>query len=219
MKLAALLLLICSVAVCRFVLPNLPYTRFETGLSRLLDHAHNLLSIKQFGFILPGETHPDPAGEIDETAAAPPAARAPAAISKADALVLIEAAAIKHRVAAAFVKSIVQAESNFDSSAISPKGAIGLMQLMPDTARQFGADPAIPEQNIDAGTRYLRVLLIRYQNCRHSLKRVIAAYNAGPGQVDRYRGVPPFRETRAYVVRVLALLRHYGSPARHPAAG
>jgi soluble lytic murein transglycosylase-like protein len=83
------------------------------------------------------------------------------------------------------------------------------MQLMPKTADEFGADPSNPEQNVDAGTRYLRVLMDRYHNHCNSLKRVIAAYNAGPRMVDRYHGVPPFRETRAYVFRVLCLLRRY----------
>ena len=122
---------------------------------------------------------------------------------------MIRAAAQKHRVPAAFVKSIVAAESNFRCDAVSPKGAIGLMQLMPGTAMQYGADPTIPEQNIDAGTRYLRVLMDRYSKHRNSLKRVIAAYNAGPRTVDRYRGIPPFRETRGYVTRVLGYLRRF----------
>src|SRR5215472_1377419 len=115
----------------------------------------------------------------------------------------IKAAARKHKVQAALVKGIVKAESQFNANAVSPKGAIGLMQLMPETAQQFGADPTVPEQNIDAGTRYLRWLMERYRKSRDSMKRVIAAYNAGPGAVDRYRGVPPLRETRTYVTRVL----------------
>jgi soluble lytic murein transglycosylase-like protein len=126
-----------------------------------------------------------------------------------DTHALISAAAKKHRVPAAFIKSIVAAESNFNCDAISRKGAIGLMQLMPRTAEEYGADPMIPEQNVDAGTRYLRVLMDRYSRHRNSLQRVIAAYNAGPGMVDRYRGVPPFRETRTYVGRVLSFLSRY----------
>jgi soluble lytic murein transglycosylase-like protein len=122
---------------------------------------------------------------------------------------LIADAAAKHKVPSAFVASIVAAESNFDCSAVSPKGAVGLMQLMPGTAQQFGADPAIPAQNIDAGTRYLRWLMDRYQRTRHSITHVIAAYNAGPGMVDRYRGVPPFRETRTYVKRVMAYMKEF----------
>jgi soluble lytic murein transglycosylase-like protein len=124
-----------------------------------------------------------------------------------DARAMIQTAARKHNVPVAFVRSIMAAESNFDPQAISPKGAVGLMQLMPETAREYGADPAIPEQNIDAGTRYLGTLLKRYGKYRDGLRRAIAAYNAGPAAVDRYRGVPPFRETRRYVTRVLAYLR------------
>ena len=113
------------------------------------------------------------------------------------------------RVSAAFVTSIMAAESNFDASAISPKGAIGLMQLMPATAQLFGADPTVPEQNVDAGTHYLRFLIDRYHKYGNWLKRVIAAYNAGPGVVDRYHGVPPYRETKTYVARVLAFLKKF----------
>lgn len=122
---------------------------------------------------------------------------------------LIRAAALKHRVPAAFVKSIVAAESNFDCDAVSPKGAIGLMQLMPATAQQFGADPNIPEQNVDAGAHYLRFLIDKYHQYRNWMKRVIAAYNAGPAAVDRFHGVPPYRETRVYVARVLNFLKQF----------
>ena len=127
---------------------------------------------------------------------------------------LIQQAAKKHNIPEPFVRSIVAAESNFDADAVSAKGAIGLMQLMPDTAEEYGADPTIPEQNIDAGARYLRFLMNKYARCHHSLERVIAAYNAGPGKVDRYRGVPPFRETRRYVVRVLSFLRRFQKEQR-----
>lgn len=126
-----------------------------------------------------------------------------------DTHALIRAAAKKHQVPAAFVKSIVAAESNFQAEAISPKGAIGFMQLMPETAQQFGVDPTVPEQNIDGGTRYLSWLIARYRKYRDGLKRAIAAYNAGPAVVDRYRGVPPFPETRMYVARVLSFLARF----------
>jgi len=122
---------------------------------------------------------------------------------------VIGAAARKHQVSPAFVKSIIAAESGFSQAAVSPKGAIGLMQLMPETAREFGADPAVPEQNIDAGTHYLSWLLRRYAGRRDALRQAIAAYNAGPGAVERYRGVPPFRETRNYVTRVLRFYKKY----------
>jgi hypothetical protein len=122
---------------------------------------------------------------------------------------LIQKAARKNGVSVAFVKGVVAAESNFNAKAVSPKGAIGLMQLMPETARQFGADPSNPQQNIDAGTRYLKVLMYRYRKSRNPLAHAIAAYNAGPGVVDRYRGVPPYRETRAYVVRVMGFMHQF----------
>ena len=118
-------------------------------------------------------------------------------------------AARKHRVSAVFIASIVAAESNFDPGATSPKGAIGLMQLMPATAQLFGADPAVPEQNVDAGAHYLRLLIDKYHKYRNWLMRVIAAYNAGPRVVDRYHGVPPYRETKTYVARVLAFMRKF----------
>ena len=131
------------------------------------------------------------------------------AMKPVDARALIRAAAMRHRVPAALVKSIVAAESNFDCEAVSPTGVIGLMQLMPETAHEYGADPTIPEQNVDAGTRYLNFLMHKYRRYRNPLSRVIAAYNAGPGAVDHYHGIPPFRETRGYVARVMGYMRQY----------
>jgi soluble lytic murein transglycosylase-like protein len=93
----------------------------------------------------------------------------------------------------------MRAESGFAPGAVSPKGAIGLMQLMPGTARELGADPRDPAQNVDAGARYLRDLLLRYD---YRLWHALAAYNAGPGAVDAHHGVPPYRETIDYINRV-----------------
>jgi soluble lytic murein transglycosylase-like protein len=137
--------------------------------------------------------------------AAPP----PATLSREDTHAMIKAAALRHNVPCAFVQSIVAAESNFDPTVVSAKGAIGLMQLMPQLAQEFGIDPRNPEQNIDGGTRYLKQLIQRYQKSRDWMRRTIAAYNAGPGMVDKYRGVPPFRETRTYVARVLTFYRQF----------
>ena len=122
---------------------------------------------------------------------------------------MIAVAARKHQINPAFVKSIIAAESGFSQNAVSSKGAIGLMQLMPETAREFGGDPAVPEQNIDAGTHYLSWLMQRYAHKKDQMRRAIAAYNAGPGAVERYRGVPPYRETRTYVTRVLRFYKKY----------
>jgi soluble lytic murein transglycosylase-like protein len=124
---------------------------------------------------------------------------------------LIASASRRHGVPSALVKSIVATESNFRCDAVSARGSIGLMQLLPSTARQYGANASVPEQNIDAGTRYLRFLIERYRHSNSPLKNVIAAYNAGYNVVDRYHGIPPFRETQGYVNRVLALMRQYQS--------
>jgi soluble lytic murein transglycosylase-like protein len=142
----------------------------------------------------------------------------PVSHSSFDIQAQIQAMAEKYRVPAEFVKSIVAAESGFNSDAVSAKGAIGPMQLMPATAREWGADPSIPEQNIEAGTRYLSFLINHYRKSRKPLACAIAAYNAGPGVVDRYHGVPPFRETRGYVARVLAFLRRFRREGRRGAS-
>jgi len=116
---------------------------------------------------------------------------------------LVTAAANRNGLPADFVRSVVAVESGFRTDAVSHKGAIGLMQLMPATAREYGANPNDPEQNVEAGTQYLRDLLWKYRNDPHQVSRALAAYNAGPGAVDRYHGIPPYRETLAYVERVL----------------
>jgi hypothetical protein len=116
---------------------------------------------------------------------------------------MVTAAAKRNGLPPEFVKSVVAAESAFRADAVSRKGARGLMQLMPATAREYGADPADPRQNVEAGTRYLRDLLVKYQHDDHQVMRALAAYNAGPGAVDRYHGVPPYQETLAYITRVL----------------
>jgi soluble lytic murein transglycosylase-like protein len=114
------------------------------------------------------------------------------------------------------VHSVARAESAYRPNAISPKGAIGLMQLMPGTAAALNADPHDPAQNADAGALYLRQLLERYDGDPHQVSKAIAAYNAGPGAVDRYHGVPPYRETVQYVRRVL---RQYEKEQKKKIAG
>ncbi len=116
---------------------------------------------------------------------------------------LVDEAARRHGLPASFVRSVAKAESGFRADAVSPKGAIGIMQLMPETARSLGADPTDARQNVDAGARYLRDLLIKYKDDPYQLRKALAAYNAGPGAVDRYNGVPPYRETVKYVERVI----------------
>lgn len=114
---------------------------------------------------------------------------------------------------AALLDAVAHVESNHRVDALSPKGARGLLQLMPETARRLKADPDDPAQNADAGARYLRELLLRYLDHPHQLRLALAAYNAGPGAVERYGGVPPYPETMRYVERVITELRRRLNPA------
>jgi soluble lytic murein transglycosylase len=119
---------------------------------------------------------------------------------------LIQQAARDAGIPPALVKAVIHAESAFNESAISKKGAIGLMQLMPGTARELGVvQPFRPEENVRGGSRYLRRLHDRYGSWTYTL----AAYNAGPTAVDRHRGIPPYAETQQYVRRVLGYYRRY----------
>jgi soluble lytic murein transglycosylase len=116
----------------------------------------------------------------------------------------IEAAAALHQLDPALVKAVIKAESEFDQWAVSSKGAQGLMQLMPFTARQLGVlDPFDARQNIFAGTRYLRSLLDMFQG---DVSLALAGYNAGPNAVRRYGGIPPYKETQDYVRKVRRFL-------------
>lgn len=112
-------------------------------------------------------------------------------------------AAIHAGLPPAIVHSVAKAESGYRLDAVSRKGAVGLMQLMPATAAQLNSDPHDPVQNAEAGAAYLRDLLLKYQNDPHQVSKAIAAYNAGPAAVDKYNGIPPYRETVEYVNRVL----------------
>lgn len=114
---------------------------------------------------------------------------------------IAERAARKHGLDPGLVMAIIAVESNFKSTAVSPKGARGLMQLMPGTAVAMGVDDSFdPEKNVDGGSRYLSTLLQLYGG---DMRRALAAYNAGPGAVARHGGVPPYAETQAYVRKVM----------------
>ena len=129
-----------------------------------------------------------------------PTAPAPAAAPARPARELVEAAAKKNGLPSSFVHSVVAAESGYKVDAVSPKGAVGLMQLMPATAKTYGVNPLDPAQNVEAGAAYLRELLIKYDG---DARRALAAYNAGPDAVRKYNGVPPYAETQTYIERVL----------------
>lgn len=139
--------------------------------------------------------------EAEEAAAREPApAPQPAA-----PLSPLEEAARQNGIDPALVASLIAAESGNNPAAVSPKGAQGLMQLMPATAREMGVTNAFdPTDNVRGGTAYLRRMLDRYQGQPNRLERALAAYNAGPKPVDRYGGLPPYRETVDFVSRVIA---------------
>jgi soluble lytic murein transglycosylase len=127
--------------------------------------------------------------------------QAPAGSVSGDYDEVIRSASDRHSIDADLVRAVIKAESDFNSNARSRKGAMGLMQLMPDTARLHNVLNAFdPVDNIEGGVRHLRMLLERYQG---DLRLSLAAYNAGSGAVERHGGIPPFAETQEYVRRVL----------------
>lgn len=118
---------------------------------------------------------------------------------------IIQKAASRFKVEPSLLRAMIKVESDFDRSAVSNKGAMGLMQLMPQTAREMDVkDPFDPIENIAGGTRYLSLLLERFKN---DLRLTLAAYNAGPEKVEAYGGIPPIEETQSYVRRVLRAYR------------
>jgi len=119
----------------------------------------------------------------------------------------ISEAARKHGVSFFLIKAVIKAESDFDPRAVSRSGARGLMQIMPKTARSLGiVDPFDPRENIFGGTRYLKGLLTQFQG---SLPLALAAYNAGPGKVESFNGMPRIEETRSFVRRVMQYFNRY----------
>ena len=130
-----------------------------------------------------------------------PARTGPSPLTPAEMGEMLARAGAQHNIDADLLASVVQAESNGNARAVSRAGAEGLMQLMPGTASQLGVrDSFAPEENIGGGTAYLDALLTRYHD---DIALAVAAYNAGPAAVDRYHGIPPYAETRAYVARVI----------------
>jgi soluble lytic murein transglycosylase-like protein len=144
--------------------------------------------------------------EMNRTSVAPLNIARPTDFSKpdlgpTDLSEVIKNASGTYRLDPDLVNSVIKAESGFNIRAISPKGAQGLMQLMPQTASQLGVQNAFdPQANVEGGTRYLRELLERYN---FDLVKALAAYNAGPQRVEQYGGVPPYYETKAYVARII----------------
>ncbi|MGD0152370.1 MAG: lytic transglycosylase domain-containing protein [Thermacetogeniaceae bacterium] len=127
-----------------------------------------------------------------------------------------QAAGSKYNLDPALLKAIAAAESSFDPNAVSAQGASGLMQIMPDTASSLGVDPRNPGQSILGAAKYLRALIDDFQG---NLQLAIAAYNAGPGAVKKYNGIPPYKETQDYVNRVIGFIKKYQGPAESQSSG
>ncbi len=144
------------------------------------------------------EEEPTPIRQPDALAPA-----TPAPVTAPSVRELIAEAANKHGLPEKFVSSVAHAESAHQQNVVSPKGAIGIMQLMPSTARALGVNPEDVRENIEGGTKLLRDLLLQYQDDPDQVRKALAAYNAGPGAVKKYNGIPPYRETQTYVDRVL----------------
>ena len=152
-----------------------------------------------------------PAGEVESYSTQPDSALPKAATPAKSTGQIVSEASQKQGVDSDFIHSVIKQESAGNSNAVSRTGARGLMQLMPGTASHLGVNDSFsPEQNVHGGTRYLRELLERYNG---DAIKALAAYNAGPGAVDRYKGVPPYRETRQYVQRVI---REYNKSKQSP---
>jgi len=155
----------------------------------------------------------------------PPASQALEPTPPATLKEMVSAASSSNNLDPDLIMILIRAESGFNAKAVSPKGALGLMQLMPETASRMGvSDPFDPAANLQGGARYLRELLDRYHN---DLTRALAAYNAGPRKVEQYQGVPPYAETKMYIAKViydlnrrkLARASSQDDPGRKPTDG
>jgi soluble lytic murein transglycosylase-like protein len=180
-------------------------------------------SLLLLALLLPGQSHGEvfvvrqQNGTLLFTDQPPPGRAAPTAASAAfgDA---IAAAAARHGVDPLLVHAVIRAESAYDPKALSPRGAAGLMQLMPETAKRYGVvDRFDPAQNVEGGARYLRDLIGMFEG---DLSLALAAYNAGEAAVLRYGGrIPPYAETRDYVVRVRAAYERLRAPSKREMPG
>lgn len=176
-------------------------------------HFTNVPTSERYEIFIRGDTEPAP----DDPSNGPPASMEPALTSEVQSAGIksfsgtdiyddyIAIASQSYDIPFCLVKSIIKAESNFDCKAISIKGAQGLMQLMPDTARLMNvSDPFDPYENIMGGTRYFRILLNQFNG---KVRHALAGYNAGPGNVELHNGIPPFKETQDYIGRVARFYR------------
>jgi soluble lytic murein transglycosylase-like protein len=196
LRLGAIALVLLAAPSARAEIAVLANGQILKVTARRVDGDRIYLSLKDGGEvgILPAEVRGFVPDEVADEVLAPMAAGM-------DVRALAIAAAQRHGLDPNLVLAVVGVESGFQPDAVSHKGARGLMQLMPGTARDMGVtDVFDPAQNLDGGTRYLRMLVALYGG---DLGRALAAYNAGPGAVKRHGGVPPYRETHHYINRVL----------------
>lgn len=196
------------VLVIAFAVPAVAgeYAVFSNGFQMHIDghesrNGEVVLHIGAGTLVLPAEQITQ-FRKDDYVAPAPAQAPSPAARASSSPKEMVAEAARRAVLPERFVESVAAVESAFQPGAVSSKGAVGIMQLMPATAAAHHADPSNPQQNVDAGAMYLRELLLKYNG---DVVKALAAYNAGPGAVDRFGGLPPFRETQNYVQRVLNL--------------
>ncbi len=180
---------------------HLQVDRWEKRGAEILLHSNGGTLILRASDVVEFIEEVDPEVPVVPMPSAQPALKPPP--PKTEPREVIAEMAAQYGLPEKFVSSVARAESAYQTKAISPKGAIGVMQLMPGTARELGVDPNDVRQNIEGGTKLLRDLLVQYQNDPDQVRKALAAYNAGPGAVAKYGGVPPYRETQQYVEKVL----------------
>ena len=191
MRLARLLLLISSLGLTQAARAQV----YEIGLG-------GAMQVREGGgaVIWRDANRPRPAA-----IAAVPIAPGPVTLPM-DSATLLSRTAARYSLSPALLEALVWQESRWHNEAVSPKGAMGLTQLMPATAQALGVDPRDPVANLEGGARYLRLMLDRFGG---DVVKALAAYNAGPERVERAGGVPAIRETRAYVAAIMARLGNY----------
>jgi hypothetical protein len=213
---AALLALLATAAPASAEIIFLSSGRTLSAKGHRVDGDHIVLTLRSGGEVtcdkdLITKIEPDEVPYIDPVAPkAQEPAPTPAAVEEDGTLLdatpygeIIAAASEAHGVNPMLVRALIQVESKFRPTARSRKGAMGLMQLMPSTAREYNVrNPFEPKANIEAGIKHLKTLIDRFGS---SIELGLAAYNAGPGAVEKFNGVPPYRETRTYVTRILSL--------------